>query len=189
MQVESILQRDTRVHVLMFGGWGELASPLKVSALLEWRLSFLRRIRQLVNLSHGRLYRENSVIYAAKEVYIPTRHLLSSQSPFYYVCEHNSKGNLWLKWELDQNWGGRGKSGFTLRSNGVHALHPLLRSSQSESVREREREKAGREQRLKRSIRIAFSFLHTHTHIHMYASGSALGCAYECSPRFIDGVQ
>jgi hypothetical protein len=43
--------------------WGELASPLKVSALLEWRLSFLRRIIQLVNLLNDHLYRERTVSY------------------------------------------------------------------------------------------------------------------------------
>jgi hypothetical protein len=93
-----------------FGGWGELASPLKVSALLEWRLSFLRRIGQLVNLSNGHLYRERTASYMLLRKCIFQRvffffFLLSSQPLFYYVCEHNSKGNLWLDWGLDQKAG------------------------------------------------------------------------------------
>jgi hypothetical protein len=67
---------------------------------------------------------------------------------------------------IGSKWGGRGKSGFTLRSNGVHALH-LSFAQLRVRVRERESESREREQRLKRSIRIAFSFLHTHTYICM----------------------
>lgn len=97
------MQRDTRVQRVE----GDASSPhppnIKVSALLEWRLSFLRRIRQLVNLSNDHLYRERTASYMLLRKCIFQRvflFLLSHLSTMYVstirkaICDWSGK---WIK--------------------------------------------------------------------------------------------
>jgi hypothetical protein len=154
-----------------------------VSALLEWRLSFLRRIIQLVNLSNGHLYRERTASYMLLRKCILQRvfffFLLSHLSTMYVSTIRKAM----LDWTED--WikrRGRRKEWIHSSFKWSSCPSPLLRSAQSERERE-SRERTAFEEEHQNSLLSPF------THIHMYASGSALGCAYECSPRFIDGVQ
>jgi hypothetical protein len=169
VQVESILQRDTRVQRVE----GDASSPhppnIKVSALLEWRLSFLRRIRQLVNLSNDHLYRERTASYMLLRKCIFQRvffFLLSHLSTMYVstirkaICDWSGK---WIKMG-----GGRRKEWIhsSFKWSSCPSLSLSLSLSHSE-MSEGEVKQGGGEQRLKRSIRIAFSFLHTHTHTYV----------------------